>query len=86
MRRFYLLLIILALIIITPLSSALPDGLERVAGDLGFLNREREIINAVFSGYTIPWFSGPISSIISAVIGALAVYLLILIMFREKKG
>lgn len=85
MKRYLPIILIAVIIIITPLSSSYPDGLERVANDLGFWHMERETVNALFSGYRVPWFTGPASPMISAGIGAASVYFLIRVIFRSKK-
>lgn len=67
-------LIALAVIIISPWASANPDGLERVALDLGFFNRGQESAYQILPDYTIPFLGETgISTILAGVIGALIV-------------
>jgi len=39
---------------LSPFASALPDGLERVAEDLGFIGKEAGLFNALIPDYAIP--------------------------------
>src|SRR5829696_5510749 len=46
-------LISLAVVLLSPLASADPDGLERVAGDLGFLNKGTSGLYQLIPNYTL---------------------------------
>lgn len=69
------LAIALAVAALAPLASADPDGLERVAADLGFLGQgAAQPIYEVLPGYTIPLLGAtPLSTIGSGAIGVLVV-------------
>ncbi len=70
------LLAALALVILSPLASAFPDGLERVAEDLGFIDRAQEPAYQTLPDYTVPGVSDEaLSTIMAGVIGALVVFL-----------
>jgi len=67
-------LISLAVILISPLASASPDGLERVALNLGFLSQGRDAPYQILPDYTLPfWGETPASTILAGLIGALLV-------------
>ncbi len=64
----------LAVVLLAPLASADPDGLNRVAMDLGFMNRQAEAPFHLLSGYTLPWLgNSPLSTILAGAVGALVV-------------
>jgi hypothetical protein len=53
-------------VILAPLASPDPDGLERVAEDQGFLERARDAIYNIFPDYTLPFIDDPVISTIAA--------------------
>lgn len=56
------------------LASSRPDGLERVAGDLGFLQTARGAVYELLPGYTVPGLGdGPLSTIVAGAVGVLVV-------------
>jgi cobalt/nickel transport system permease protein len=64
----------LIVVLLSPLASADPDGLERVAGNLGFLDRGVDAPYQILPDYTIPFLGEtPLSTIVAGVIGALVV-------------
>lgn len=67
------LLISLAVVLLSPYASAYPDGLERVAEDLGFLDRGQSAPYEILPDYTIPGLDGGLSTILSGLIGVLVV-------------
>ena len=65
------ILISLFLIVLSPLASSHPDGLEWVARELGFIEAAKEPVFNIFPGYAIPGISSEIfASIIAGIIGA----------------
>jgi cobalt/nickel transport system permease protein len=68
------LAVALAVVLLAPVASADPDGLERVAEDIGFLEQATDAPYAVLPDYTIPVLgeSGP-STIVAGIVGALVV-------------
>mgnify|MGYP005871004355 CR=1 FL=1 len=69
------LLAALLLVLLSPLASSWPDGLERVAEDLGFIDRAQDPAYEALPDYTVPGVtSEAISTILAGVIGALAVF------------
>ena len=80
-------LITLAVVLLSPFASASPDGLERVAEDLGFINIAQSAPYEVIPDYTIPFLgTAPISTIVAGVIGVLVVGVIIMIVGRGMKA
>ncbi|HEU5102723.1 MAG TPA: energy-coupling factor ABC transporter permease [Roseiflexaceae bacterium] len=68
------LLAALMVVLLSPLASTNPDGLERVAGDLGFLDRGLGTPYQLIPDYSIPFLGQtPLSTILAGTIGALIV-------------
>ncbi|RLT54627.1 MAG: cobalamin biosynthesis protein CbiM [Chloroflexi bacterium] len=63
-------------------ASTSPDGLERVATDLGFINTSQAAPFELFADYSVPGFSGVAGTALAGVIGALVVLLLIVLLNR----
>lgn len=77
------LTVTLAVVLLAPLASADPDGLERVAMDLGFIERGTDAPYEVLPDYTVPLLGETtVSTILAGVIGALVVAALIVIVVR----
>ena len=67
-------LITLAVVLLSPLASAFPDGLERVAENMGFLGTAQSTPYQILPDYTIPFLGAtPLSTIVAGLIGALVV-------------
>ncbi|MEA3351482.1 MAG: energy-coupling factor ABC transporter permease [Chloroflexota bacterium] len=68
------MLISLAIVLISPLASAFPDGLERVAADLGFIGAGLGAPYEILPDYTLPFLGETgISTIFAGGIGMLIV-------------
>jgi cobalt/nickel transport system permease protein len=79
-------LISLAVVLISPLASASPDGLERVAINLGFIDRGMDAPYQVLPDYTLPFLGEtPVSTILAGAIGALLVGILLIGIARSIK-
>jgi cobalt/nickel transport system permease protein len=73
-------------VLISPLASGNPDGLERVAEDLGFLNRGLDAPFQILPDYTIPFLGETaISTILAGVVGALIVLGLLILIGRNLR-
>ncbi len=72
----------LVVIIFAPLASGDPDGLNRVAENLGFINREQPAPYEILPGYEVPFLTGNASTIVAGLIGVLVVFGLITIVGR----
>ena len=63
-------------IVLAPLASPDPDGLERVGTDQGFLASAQDAIYAILPDYTIPGLDDPaLTTVASGLIGIAIVFL-----------
>lgn len=61
-------------VLISPFASGDPDGLERVAEDLGFLNRGIDAPYQILPDYTVPFLGETaLSTVVAGAVGALVV-------------
>ncbi len=75
----------LFVLILSPLASSNPDGLERVASDLGFLGQGVDSPYSILPDYTLPLLGeGAFSTIIAGIIGALVVALIAFFIAKRK--
>ena len=78
----------LALVVaaLSPLASASPDGLNRVAADLGFDSRTLRPVYEIFSGYNIPFLNDPnVSKIVAVGLGTLIVFGIAFLAARRQR-
>lgn len=75
-----------AVVLLSPFASGDPDGLERVAEDLGFLDRAQDALYQTFPDYTVPGIEGDISTILSGLIGIALVGFLAYIIARTLRS
>ncbi|MBN1374973.1 MAG: PDGLE domain-containing protein [Dehalococcoidia bacterium] len=69
------LLIAFALALISPIASAFPDGLEKVADDHEFIDKANEPGFSVIPDYSFPGVSNEaLATIIAGIIGTLVVF------------
>lgn len=68
------LLAALALVLLSPLASSYPDGLERVAENLGFIDRAQDPLYETLPDYSVPGVEGSISTILAGAIGVVVVF------------
>ena len=69
------LLIALLVALFSPLASAHPDGLERVAEDQGFIDRAEDAPYEVVPDYTFPGIASESgATILAGLVGTLAVF------------
>jgi cobalt/nickel transport system permease protein len=81
------ILITLAVILLSPFASTDPDGLERVATDLGFINAGQSAPYSILPGYTVPFLGETaLSTIVAGVIGVLVVGAIIILIGRGMKA
>ena len=83
------ILISLIVVLLSPFASANPDGLERVAEDLGFLNTAQSAPFEVLPDYTVPFLGETsLSTIIAGAIGVIVLLALVFIAGRalQKKS
>jgi cobalt/nickel transport system permease protein len=59
----------------SPLASSSPDGLERVAADIGFLALGQNPTYEIFPGYTLPFIGGEaLTTILAVMVGTMIVF------------
>ena len=74
----------LAVVLLAPFASANPDGLERVAEDMGFIGRSMDAPYQIFPDYTIPFLGDTaLSTVIAGLIGALIVAGLVVLLVQS---
>jgi len=80
-------LISLAVVLLSPLASANPDGLERVAGDLGFLGKGASASYQLIPDYTLPVLGNTsLSTIAAGMIGIIVVGAIIVLLGQGMKA
>ena len=80
-------LISLAVVLLSPLASADPDGLERVAGDLGFLGKGASALYQLIPDYTLPLLGETsLSTILAGLIGVAVVAAIIVLLGQGIKA
>lgn len=79
--------IALVVVLLSPFASADPDGLERVATDMGFINTGQASPFSIIPDYTIPFLGETAAStIVAGVIGVIVVGLIIVLIGRGMKA
>jgi cobalt/nickel transport system permease protein len=61
-------------------ASTSPDGLEKVATDLGFINTSQTAPFELFANYQIPGLSGALGTLVAGLLGVLAVITVIILL------
>jgi cobalt/nickel transport system permease protein len=80
-------LITLAVVLLSPLASADPDGLERVATDMGFINAGQSAPYSIIPDYTLPFLGETaLSTIVAGVVGVMVVGAVIMLIARGMKA
>ncbi len=86
LRRYWwafgLAIAALVVIVLAPLASSDPDGLERVAKDNGFLGTAHDAVSSILPDYTVPGIGGNLSTILAGLIGVLVVFGLMMLLGR----
>ena len=63
-------IVALVVVVLAPLASSDPDGLERVAEDTGFIAQAHNVVGGLFGDYGIPGIDDPtVSTILSGLLG-----------------
>lgn len=69
------LVVSLLLAVLSPLASSSPDGLEKVAGDKGFLSLERKAPFQIMADYLFPGIDNEVvASILAGLLGTLFIF------------
>jgi cobalt/nickel transport system permease protein len=81
----------LVVILLSPFASSNPDGLERVAIDMGFIDAGQSAPYAIIPDYTVPFLGEtPLSTILAGAVGALIVLGLVIVtgssLRRKNRG
>jgi cobalt/nickel transport system permease protein len=77
------MLVVLVLVVLSPMAAVNPDGLEKVAEDLGFIELAVDAPFEIMPDYTLPLLGeAPVSTIISAGIGSVIVAAVVLLLVR----
>ncbi len=80
------IIVSLLAIFLSPLASASPDGLERVAENMGFLHLGQSAPYQILPDYTIPFLGGTaLSTIAAGAVGALVVLGLMILVGRSLR-
>jgi cobalt/nickel transport system permease protein len=72
----------LLVIVFAPLASGDPDGLNRVAQNLGFMDREQPAPYEILPGYEVPFLTGNASTVVAGLVGVLVVFGLVALLGR----
>jgi cobalt/nickel transport system permease protein len=81
------IIVSLLAVLVSPLASGDPDGLERVAENVGFLERGMSAPYEVLPDYTIPFLGETaLSTILAGIVGALIVFGLLLLVGRSLRA
>lgn len=80
-------LISLAVVLLSPLASADPDGLERVAGNLGFLGKGASAPFQLIPDYTFSFLGNtPLSTILAGLVGVAVVGAIIVLLGQGMRA
>jgi hypothetical protein len=82
-------IVVLVVVVLAPLASSDPDGLDRVAEDNGFIGQAQNVVGGLFGEYGIPGIDDPtVSTILSGLLGIAillgAVYVVGRVLARRK--
>jgi uncharacterized membrane protein YhaH (DUF805 family) len=69
-------------IVLVPLASSDPDGLQRVAEDQGFIGAARDALFSIIPDYAVPGVDGNLSRILAGLIGVVIVFLAMILLGR----
>jgi hypothetical protein len=72
----------LVVVLLAPLASSDPDGLERVAEDQGFIGAARDAVISIIPDYTVPGVDGNVSTILAGLIGIVIVFVAMVVLGR----
>jgi hypothetical protein len=84
-RRWWIVGVAIAaliVIVLAPLASSDPDGLERVAADHGFVGQAQAALYSIIPDYTIPGIGGNLSTVLAGLVGIAIVFGLMVLLGR----
>ena len=77
------IILVVFVLMLSPIASINPDGLERVAIDLGFIQHSQTASSGLLRDYTIPFLGKTsLSTILAGLLGALVVVVVIILVVR----
>lgn len=80
-------IISLIVVLLSPVASSDPDGLERVASDMGILGSGRTTPFQILPDYTLPFLgTTPASTVIAGIVGILVVAVIIVLLGQGMKA
>lgn len=80
-------IVALLVVLISPFASADPDGLERVAEDLGFISAGQDAPYSIIPDYTVPFLGETaLSTILAGVVGIIVVAVIMVLIGRGMKA
>jgi cobalt/nickel transport system permease protein len=80
-------LIAFAVVLLSPLASADPDGLERVATDMGFIAAGQKSLFSIIPDYKLPFLGATsLSTILAGLIGVIVVGVIVALIARGMKA
>jgi cobalt/nickel transport protein len=71
-------IVVLIVVVLAPLASPDPDGLESVAKQQGWLGAAQDAVHGLLPGYSVPGLDGAAGTIVSGLVGVGIVLLAIL--------
>jgi cobalt/nickel transport protein len=82
-----LLLALFLALFLSPFASSYPDGLEKVAEKLGFINKESAHLHSPLPDYTLPFVKNEkLSTSLAGVIGTIIVFAITILLGRIIKS
>lgn len=73
----------LVVVVLAPLASSDPDGLERVAEDTGFIEQAENVVAGLLGDYAIPGIDDPaVTTILSGLLGVAIVVVAMVVLGR----
>ena len=74
---------VLVVVVLAPLASSDPDGLERVAEDAGFIHQAENVVSGLLGDYAIPGVDDPaMATVLSGLVGVAVLVVLMLVLGR----
>lgn len=83
---FFGLMISIILVLLSPLASSFPDGLEKVSLLFNFSHKGTSLISSPMPDYTIPFIrNSSLSTISAGIIGTLIIFIILYILGKLLK-
>ena len=85
MKRLVIVILAVSLVIagfVSYFASSEPDGLEKVAEDMGFSEKAKDPSLSVFPDYTVPGTEGFFSNCLAGIIGVCATFGIVMLLSK----